>query len=65
MHDRGDYKSGWQLDKEWDAMTKKKQESELRGEDDEDTKEEDNDEPELPFACLICRKPFTQPIVTK
>jgi RING finger protein 113A len=24
LHDRGDYKSGWQLEKEWDAMQLKK-----------------------------------------
>ena len=33
LHDRGDYKSGWQLEKEWDreqSMKKKKLEDRLK-----------------------------------
>ena len=26
MHDRGDYKTGWQIDKEWEEQQKKEQE---------------------------------------
>ena len=25
MHDRGDYKTGWQLEREWDAKAKERQ----------------------------------------
>ncbi|TPX63218.1 hypothetical protein SpCBS45565_g06754 [Spizellomyces sp. 'palustris'] len=66
MHDRGDYKSGWQLDKEWDE--KQKQENDpnrfLITSDDEKAEDEDEDE-DLPFACVICRNDFKEPVVTK
>lgn len=51
MHDRGDYLAGWQLDKL-----------------DPDTgvpAVEEEEEDEVPFACLICRKEFKEPVVTK
>ena len=51
MHDRGDYLAGWQLDK-LDPADAKVVEDVDEGED-------------VPFACLICRKPFTEPVVTK
>ncbi|KGB77073.3 pre-mRNA-splicing factor CWC24 [Cryptococcus deuterogattii R265] len=51
LHDRGDYLAGWQLDK-------------LPEEGVREVEEEDEEE-EVPFACLICRQPFTQPVVTK
>jgi len=50
MHDRGDYLAGWQLDKLDPGVAEVPQE------------EEDE---EVPFACLICRKEFTEPVVTK
>jgi len=62
MHDRGDYLTGWQLDKEWDEKQKRR----AAGITDE---EADNQyeikEEELPFACLICRKPYVDPVVTR
>eukprot|EP00808_Paulinella_micropora_P008675 g68977.t1 len=65
MHDRGDYKSGWQLEQEWELQQKKKQKK-LRGEEvsDEEDYEIHSDE-ELPFACLICHEDFVDPVVTK
>ncbi|ODN81474.1 pre-mRNA-splicing factor CWC24 [Cryptococcus amylolentus CBS 6039] len=53
MHDRGDYLAGWQLDKMAEEGGGRAQ-----------VEEEDEDE-EVPFACLICRKPFTVPVVTR
>ncbi|KAF7805986.1 zinc finger CCCH domain-containing protein 1 [Senna tora] len=69
MHDRGDYKSGWQLEKEWDEAEKARRMRLAAGEDpneegDELTGEEDDDDA-LPFACFICREPFVDPVVTK
>ena len=80
MHDRGDYKSGWQLEKEWDdaqARKKKKLEESLKGfdfadgennknggEDDEEENWEIDLDEELPFACLICRDEFKDPVIT-
>ncbi|CEL99180.1 unnamed protein product [Vitrella brassicaformis CCMP3155] len=78
IHDRGDYKSGWQLEKEWDEQQKKKQEKLqklIRGdkitldEDDDDSDDDDDDDDDegLPFACLLCRTPWSlesRPVVT-
>ena len=50
MHDRGDYLAGWQLDK-LDPVEAKQ----IMEEEEED----------IPFACIICRKEFTDPVVTK
>jgi RING finger protein 113A len=66
MHDRTDYKSGWQIDKEWEEARKNQQ-------DDDPDKflvkdiiaEESDSDDDLPFACLICRNDFKDPIMTK
>lgn len=74
MHDRGTctYKSptffserianfsttdlaGWQLDKL--AADPKRQV--------EDESEDESSDEDIPFACLICRKPYTDPVVTR
>lgn len=84
MHDRSDYKSGWQMERDWEEEQKKKKaEKELENflaEDDEYEYEEydadgqpkkkskpatSTEDDKLPFACLICRKEFVNPIVTK
>lgn len=67
MHDRGDYKSGWQLDNEWKAEEEaRKRNLAMRVEDDESGSEQsDEDKDELPHACFICRQPFVDPVVTK
>eukprot|EP00158_Paraphelidium_tribonemae_P005368 Partr_v1_DN27301_c0_g1_i1_m45877 putative Ring finger protein len=65
LHDRGDYKAGWQIDKEWEAEQRKLREAELAKGDDDQVEPVDENEEDLPFACLICRKEFTNPIVTK
>ncbi|KAL0268718.1 UNVERIFIED_CONTAM: hypothetical protein PYX00_010545 [Menopon gallinae] len=60
LHDRSDYKFGWQLEREM-------QEGSYGADDDNCEKYEiDSDEDDrLPFKCYICRKSFTDPIVTK
>ena len=63
LHDRGDYKKGWQLEKEWE-MKKRKEEAKRRGESVDDSDEDekyvvDSDEDDMPFACAICREEFT------
>lgn len=65
MHDRGDYKAGWQIEKEWEEAQKRKADG--GGSDDDDNKYvvTDSDDDELPFACHICREEFKNPIVTK
>lgn len=72
MHDRGDYKSGWQMEREWDETEKvRKRNLALGGDEDgergrgggrSDNEDEDDS---LPFACFICRQPFQDPVVTK
>ncbi|KAF8065524.1 zZinc finger CCCH domain-containing protein 1 [Scenedesmus sp. PABB004] len=72
MHDRGDYKSGWELEAEWEAEQKRRQEALTKGwnPDGEDEEEEPaEEEDELPFACYICREPWAEcksdPVVTR
>lgn len=60
LHDRGDYKAGWQLEKEWDEGQKGKKTG-LNDETNYEIKEDDN----IPFACAICRQGFVSPIQTK
>lgn len=55
LHDRGTYLAGWQLDKL--AETPRKHV--------EDASESDSDDEDIPFACLICRKPYTDPVATR
>ncbi|KMZ73309.1 Zinc finger CCCH domain-containing protein 1 [Zostera marina] len=64
MHDRGDYKSGWQMEKEWEEKEKLRKRALAMGEK-EDDEDDDEDDDELPFACFICRQPFVDPVVTK
>jgi len=54
LHDRGTYLAGWQLDKL--AANPQKQAEDPSGSDSDD---------DLPFACLIGRHPFTDPVVTR
>uniref|UniRef100_A0A1B0CIF8 Ring finger protein n=2 Tax=Lutzomyia longipalpis TaxID=7200 RepID=A0A1B0CIF8_LUTLO len=59
LHDRSDYKHGWQLEMEGSC---KRNDS---GDEDDSKYEIHSDEEELPFKCIICRESFTDPIVTK
>ncbi|KAK3106108.1 hypothetical protein FSP39_012881 [Pinctada imbricata] len=57
LHDRSDYKHGWQLEREMDEGR--------YGQSDEKNYEISSDEEDLPFKCFICRDFFTCPVVTK
>ncbi|KAG1679062.1 RING finger protein 113A [Nymphon striatum] len=58
LHDRSDYKHGWQLEREMNENT--------YGNDDPTRYEIGSDEEDnLPFKCYICRQSFTDPIITK
>lgn len=75
MHDRGDYKAGWQLDREWEEKERQRKEREkaalagMLGEEGGDgLAAAAPPEDDLPFACLICRRPWgdvRDPVVTK
>ncbi|XP_067140750.1 E3 ubiquitin-protein ligase RNF113A [Centruroides vittatus] len=57
MHDRSDYKHGWQLEMEMANHT--------YGEEDTSRYEIDSDDEEFPFKCFICRHSYKNPVVTK
>jgi len=78
LHDRSDYKSGWQLERQWeDEQREKTHAAALKAFEDSSggaagsgsasaaaTAEDDK----LPFACLICREPWhakSSPVVTR
>ncbi|EMR10007.1 hypothetical protein PNEG_01763 [Pneumocystis murina B123] len=66
LHDREDYKAGWQLDHEWEQFQHKKRAAILHGNKyDTHTDDSSTEEDDIPFACFICRKEYVQPIVTK
>jgi RING finger protein 113A len=75
MHDRGDYKAGWQLDREWEEREKAKKAREaaavagmLAEAEGGAAPEEEPVEDDLPFACLICRRVWADardPVVTR
>ena len=74
LHDRSDYKSGWQLEKQWEEEQKAKAHALAlqafeEGEADESKgKARAVKDDGLPFACLNCREPWhakSCPVVTK
>ena len=70
MHDRGNFKTGWQMEKEWDEQQARRKELIAMGIDPDEKKEGEGEfevaaVDELPFACHICRGPFRDPIRTK
>src|SRR6201992_4253167 len=71
LHAREDYKQGWQLDKEWEISTKGKAPSGktvASANRNTQTAEEEDDEKlleSIPFACVICKESYKNPIVTK
>jgi len=79
LHAREDYQHGWQLDREWEKVTKGKKviggtvvssaERKIaakngHGDNDADEAEEAMLE-NIPFVCLICRGPYKAPVVTR
>lgn len=59
LHDRSDYKFGWQLEME------PKQECDSDGDDLSKYEIKDDDDDFLPFKCLICRESYVDPVMTK
>ncbi|XP_075703087.1 E3 ubiquitin-protein ligase RNF113A [Rhinoderma darwinii] len=57
LHDRSDYKHGWQLERELEEGR--------YGANDEENYEVSSGDEDLPFKCFICRDSFKNPIVTK
>uniref|UniRef100_M4EV01 Core Histone H2A/H2B/H3 domain-containing protein n=1 Tax=Brassica campestris TaxID=3711 RepID=M4EV01_BRACM len=65
LHDRGDYKPGWQIEKEWEEAEKVRKRNKAMGVEDDDDAKSEEDEDALLFACFIFREPFVDPVVTK
>ncbi|KAM4853255.1 E3 ubiquitin-protein ligase RNF113A-like [Thomomys bottae] len=57
LHDRSDYKHGWQIERELDEGR--------YGVGEEENYEVGSDDDEIPFKCFICRQTFQNPVVTK
>ncbi|RYO99597.1 hypothetical protein DL766_006751 [Monosporascus sp. MC13-8B] len=77
LHAREDYKQGWELDREWEKVTKLKKNASgtvvasanrgaanARDTDDPDEADEAALE-KIPFACIICKGSYKEPIVTR
>lgn len=62
LHDRSDYKHGWQLEQE-PASGSNPNGDESDG--DVTKYEIHSDDEDLPFKCFICRESFVSPVVTK
>ncbi|KAG8223638.1 hypothetical protein J437_LFUL009085 [Ladona fulva] len=60
LHDRSDYKFGWQLEREARSGP-----GDEEGEQDGQYEIDSDSEDHLPFKCSICRSSFVDPIVTK
>ncbi|KAI6250643.1 Pre-mRNA-splicing factor cwc24 [Erysiphe necator] len=72
LHAREDYKHGWQLDKEWENVTKDKKlkagttiASINRKVDDEESEDDETMLENIPFACILCKEKYQNPVVTK
>ena len=72
LHAREDYAAGWKLDREWELSTKgKKPNGTVVASANRDAKDKDDEGFDLaalekiPFVCIICRKPYKNPVVTK
>lgn len=70
LHAREDYAAGWKLDKEWEMSNKgKKPGGTVVASANRDGKKDDGVDlsmlEKIPFACLICKQPYKNPIITK
>jgi RING finger protein 113A len=67
MHDRGDYKSGWELEEEWrrEQLQKEKLIKEGKYIDESDDESSCDDEHSgIPLICPICDKEYVSPVKT-
>ena len=67
LHDRSNYKAGWEIEKEWEQDQQKKKQRLARGEpvDERQKPTAEREEEDKPFACHICRQKFTKPVKTQ
>ncbi|CVK98094.1 related to N.crassa uvs2 protein [Fusarium mangiferae] len=66
-YNKTDVKQGWQLDKEWEEVGKSKKK--VSGDRETADAVEGGADMEMlskiPFACIICEKPYKNPVVTR
>lgn len=65
LHDRGDYLGGWQLDQRWEQQQRENANLKRKIGQSDSESEASSDDEDIPFACIICRKEYTDPVVTK
>lgn len=64
LHDRGDYKSGWELDDEWEEQQRRRRRHGLDKQEDYTVKPTLPEVPIIPpTICDICNEEFHRPIV--
>lgn len=65
LHDRSDYKHGWQLEQEWaKGQYEDEDDDKYLIKDDGDGDDDDNSDKHLTH-CAICDEPYKDPIITK
>ncbi|KAI9652258.1 MAG: RNA-splicing factor [Alyxoria varia] len=73
LHTREVYKQGWELDKDWESVSKKDKTGKTvasaanRAKAEDQTEEEADNEllEKIPFACVICEGPYKFPVQTR
>lgn len=76
LHAREDYAQGWQLDKDWEIKKKNPNaktnfktlhnaSAPVRSREQDQEDDVDKELKDIPFACVICKKEYKSPIVTK
>ncbi|KAK4457756.1 autophagy-like protein 3 [Cladorrhinum samala] len=79
LHAREDYQAGWQLDKEWENVTRGSKQlagtvvasADRKRKAQEGEAEDGGDEDQgemldnIPFVCLICKEDYKSPVVTR
>lgn len=63
LHDRENYKAGWELDRDWEEVQKKNKRLPQLSHEDSDSDSDSEDD--LPFSCYICRSEYKAPVVTR
>nr|CCA23479.1 conserved hypothetical protein [Albugo laibachii Nc14]CCA26695.1 conserved hypothetical protein [Albugo laibachii Nc14] len=67
LHDRGDYKGGWQIEKEYKEKQMAQRQRTLQGKTLDEVDENEylvSDDADEQFACTICRQPFQDAVKT-
>ncbi|OON22064.1 DnaJ domain protein [Opisthorchis viverrini] len=64
LHDRSDYKHGWQIEQELMEGTYGIEGNDNRYEIGHHSSEEEAQDEDIPLQCLICRKDYKDPVVT-